>query len=110
MLLSQPVVSRFREEVQERLREPVTVKLEDSRQPVLWVNAPSFQGQWLRVPMEFFRDYDRYLLLGWGVTVPLLAIIGGLLIARGLNLPLRRLARVALKVGRGEAVLSLIHI
>ena len=54
--------------------------------------------------MEFFRDYDRYLLLGWGVTVPLLAIIGGLLIARGLNLPLRRLARVALKVGRGEAV------
>lgn len=83
VLLSQPVVSRFREEVQERLREPVTVKLEDSRQPVLWVNAPSFQGQWLRVPMEFFRDYDRYLLLGWGVTVPLLAIIGGLLIARG---------------------------
>jgi len=36
--------------------------------------------------------------------VPLLAIIGGLLIARGLNLPLRRLAKVALKVGRGEAV------
>jgi two-component system osmolarity sensor histidine kinase EnvZ len=104
VLLSQPVVSRFREEVQERLREPVTVRLEDSRQPVLWVSAPSFQKQWLRVPMEFFRDYDRYLLLGWGVTVPLLAIIGGLLIARGLNLPLRRLARVALKVGRGEAV------
>ena len=104
VLLSQPVVSRFREEVQERLREPVTVRLEDSRQPVLWVSAPSFQKQWLRVPMEFFRDYDRYLLLGWGGTVPLLAIIGGLLIARGLNLPLRRLARVALKVGRGEAV------
>ena len=104
VLLSQPVVSRFREELEERLDEPVTVRLEDSRQPVLWVSAPSFGGQWLRVPMEFFRDYDRYLLLGWGVTVPLLAIIGGLLIARGLNLPLRRLARVALKVGRGEAV------
>lgn len=104
MLLSQPVVSRFREELEERLNETVTVRLEDSRQPVLWVSAPSFEGRWLRVPMEFFRDYDRYLLLGWGVTVPLLAIIGGLLIARGLNLPLRRLARVALKVGRGEAV------
>ena len=104
MLLSQPVVSRFREELEERLNETVTVRLEDSRQPVLCVSAPSFEGRWLRVPMEFFRDYDRYLLLGWGVTVPLLAIIGGLLIARGLNLPLRRLARVALKVGRGEAV------
>ena len=104
MLLSQPVVSRFREELEDRLNETVTVRLEDSRQPVLWVSAPSFEGRWLRVPMEFFRDYDRYLLLGWGVTVPLLAIIGGLLIARGLNLPLRRLARVALKVGRGEAV------
>ncbi len=100
MLLSQPVVSRFQEELEQMLMEPVTVRLESNRQPVLWVNAPSFQGNWLRVPMEFFRDYDRYLLLGWGVTVPLLAIIGGLLIARGLNLPLRRLARVALKVGR----------
>ncbi|MZR62767.1 ATP-binding protein [Alcanivorax sp. DP30] len=104
MLLSLPVVSRFKEELEQMLDEPVTVRLEDNRQPVLWVSAPSFQGNWLRVPMEFFRDYDRYLLLGWGVTVPLLAIIGGLLIARGLNLPLRRLARVALKVGRGEAV------
>ncbi len=36
--------------------------------------------------------------------MPLLAVIGGLLIARSLNRPLRRLARVALKVGRGEAV------
>ena len=104
MLLSRPVVGRFQEELESMLEEPVTVRLGDSRQPVLWVNAPSFGKQWVRVPMAFFRDYDRYLLLGWGVTVPLLAIIGGLLIARGLNLPLRRLAKVALKVGRGEAV------
>ncbi len=104
MLLSRPVVGRFQEELEGMLEEPVTVRLEDNRQPVLWVNAPSFGEQWVRVPMAFFRDYDRYLLLGWGVTVPLLAIIGGLLIARGLNLPLRRLAKVALKVGRGEAV------
>ncbi|EKF74735.1 osmolarity sensor protein EnvZ [Alcanivorax hongdengensis A-11-3] len=104
LLVARPVVERFREEVQELLSEPVTVRVEDNREPTLWVTAPSFQQHWLRVPMAFFRDYDRYLLLGWGVAVPLLSIIGGLLIARGLNLPLRRLARVALKVGRGEAV------
>src|SRR5690606_26675162 len=102
LVLSRPVMERFRQELSERLGEDATVRLEDARQPVLWVTAPSFQGGWLRVPMSFFRDYDRYLLLGWGVTVPLLAVIGGLLIARSLNRPLRRLARVALKVGRGE--------
>ncbi|MDX1803783.1 MAG: ATP-binding protein [Alcanivorax sp.] len=104
LMVARPVVERFREEVQMMLSQPVQVRVEDSREPVLWVTAPSFRGHWLRVPMAFFRDYDRYLLLGWGVAVPLLSIIGGLLIARGLNLPLRRLARVALKVGRGEAV------
>ena len=101
LILSRPVVERFRDEVSELLGEAATVRLEDERQPVLWVTAPSFGDRWLRVPMAFFRDYDRYLLLGWGVTVPLLAVIGGLLIARSLNRPLRRLARVALKVGRG---------
>lgn len=104
VILSRPVVEQFRDEVSRLLGEPAEVRLEAARQPVLWVTAPSFQGRWLRVPMAFFRDYDRYLLLGWGVTVPLLAVIGGLLIARSLNRPLRRLARVALKVGRGDAV------
>lgn len=104
LILSRVVVGQFRNEVSELLDEPARVRLEDARQPILWVTAPSFQGRWLRVPMAFFRDYDRYLLLGWGVTVPLLAVIGGLLIARSLNRPLKRLARVALKVGRGDAV------
>ena len=54
--------------------------------------------------MTFFRDYDRYLLVGWGLTVPLFAIIAGLLIARGLNRPLKRLEQVALVVGRGDPV------
>src|SRR5690606_6006603 len=74
LVLSRPVMERFRQELSERLGEDATVRLEDARQPVLWVTAPSFQGGWLRVPMSFFRDYDRYLLLGWGVTVPLLAV------------------------------------
>ena len=104
MTLSRVVVEQFRAEISRLLDEPATVWLEESRQPILWVTAPSFKGHWLRVPMAFFRDYDRYLLLGWGVTVPLLALIGGLLIARSLNRPLKRLARVALKVGRGDAV------
>lgn len=102
--LSRPVVERFRDEVEELLGEPVQLRIEDDRNLVLWVTAPSFEGDWLRVPMNFFRDYDRYLFLGWGVAIPLLAIIGGLLIARGLNRPLKRLERVAGVVGRGEPV------
>ena len=103
-LLSRPVVSRFDREVEKLLEEPAEVRLAGESKPVLWVTAESFQGRWVRVPMTFFRDYDRYLLLGWGVTIPLLAIAAGLLIARGLNRPLKRLERAAAFVGRGEPV------
>ncbi len=103
-LLSRPVVSRFDREVERLLDEPARVRLAGESKPVLWVTAESFDGRWVRVPMTFFRDYDRYLLLGWGVTIPLLSIAAGLLIARGLNRPLKRLERAAAFVGRGEPV------
>ena len=102
--ITRPVVGSFRGEIQRALEETVFVRFEDSRRPVIWITAASFDGQWLRVPMTFFRDYDRYLLVGWGVTVPLFAIISALLIARGLNRPLKRLEQVALVVGRGDPV------
>ena len=102
--ITRPVVGSFRGEIQRQLEETVFVRFEDSRRPVIWVTAASFNGKWLRVPMTFFRDYDRYLLVGWGLTVPLFAIIAGLLIARGLNRPLKRLEQVALVVGRGDPV------
>lgn len=103
-LLSGPVVDRFQEELEERLGEQTDVLLEEDRKPILWVSAPSFGPRWVRVPMNFFRDYDRYVLLSWGVTAPLLAMIAGLVIARGLNRPLKELAQVARIVGRGEPV------
>lgn len=105
--LSRSVVDRFQEEVQDRLGEPVTVLLEDDRKPILWVTAKSFNGRWLRVPMNFFRDYDRYVLLSWGVTAPILALIAGLLIARGLSRPLKQLEKLAATIGRGEPVTAL---
>jgi len=99
-----PIVNSFRKEVEEHLNEPISVRFEDSRRPVLWINGPSFEEQWMRVPMAFFRDYDRYLIIGWGVAVPLFAILAGLFLARGLNRPLKRLEKVAMVVGRGDAV------
>ena len=105
--IARPVVDRFRLEVEELLNEPVIVRMEESKSPVLWVSAQSFSDQWIRVPMKFFRHYDRYLLIGWGVTVPLFALLAGVFIARGLTDPLRKLARVAGIVGRGEPVPAL---
>jgi two-component system osmolarity sensor histidine kinase EnvZ len=105
--LSRQVVVHFHDAVESLLKEPVDVRYEDSRPPVLWVSAPSFNGHWLRVPMDFFRDYDRYLLLAWGVTAPLLAIVGGLLIASGLTRSLRRLRNMARRVARGEQVAAI---
>lgn len=105
--IARPVVDRFRLEVEELINEPVIVRMEESKSPVLWVTAQSFNDQWIRVPMKFFRHYDRYLLIGWGVTVPLFALLAGVFIARGLTDPLRKLARVAGIVGRGEPVPAL---
>lgn len=102
--ISRSVMSRFQKELEHELGEPVVLRLEDSRTPTLWVSAARFNGSWLRVPMNFFRHYDRYLMIGWGVTVPLLALLTGVLIARGITGPLRKLARVAQVVGRGEPV------
>jgi len=99
-----PIVNNFREEVEGHLGEPIQVRFEDSRRPVLWLNGPSFEGQWMRVPMTFFRDYDRYLVVGWGVAIPLFAILAGLFLARGLNRPLKKLEKVAMVVGRGDMV------
>src|SRR5699024_2334427 len=99
-----PIVNNFREEVEGTLGEPIQVRFEDSRRPVLWLNGPSFEGQWMRVPMTFFRDYDRYLVVGWGVAIPLFAILAGLFLARGLNRPLKKLEKVAMVVGRGDMV------
>lgn len=99
-----PVVRSFRKELEKIVDEPITVRFEDMRRPVLWISAPSFEGQWMSVPMTFFRDYDRYLMVGWGVAVPLFAILAGLLIARGLNRPLKRLEQVAMVVARGDLV------
>ncbi len=101
-LFAGPVVDRFRKEMEELMDEPVEVRYEEGRTPILWINAPSLGEHWLRVPMNFFRHYDRYLLIGWGVTMPFFAVLGALLIARGLNRPLKRLERRVARLGRED--------
>ena len=101
-LFAGPVVERFQREMERVTDEPARVRYEEGRTPVLWVNVPSFGDEWMRVPMDFFRHYDRYLLIGWGVTVPLFALLGGLLIARGMNRPLKRLERLVASLGRDD--------
>lgn len=96
------VVDRFQREMERLTDEPAQVRYEEGKMPVLWVNLPSFGNEWMRVPMGFFRHYDRYLLIGWGVTVPLFALLGGLLIARGMNRPLKRLEKLVASLGRDD--------
>ena len=99
-LFAGPVVERFRREMEDLMDESVEVRYEEGRTPVLWVTAPSLEEQWLRVPMNFFRHYDRYLLIGWGLTIPFFTVLGALLIGRGLNRPLKRLERRVAALGR----------
>lgn len=96
------LVEYYRGLVQDALGEPVTVRFVYQATPTVWINAPSFNGGWLKVPLHFFRHHDRYLVFTWGVAIPLLAIFSSILLGRQLSRPLKRLEQLARRIGRGD--------
>ena len=97
------VVEAYAQEVADGLGEPVEVRLELRKSPVVWVHAESFGDTWLVVPWRFLRQYDRYVVIGYTIVFPLLALIAALIVSTHLNRHLRRLSEAARRVGTGEA-------
>lgn len=98
------VVEAYAQEVADHLGEPVEVRLELRKSPVVWVHAASFGEDWLVVPWRFLRQYDRYVIIGYTIVFPVLALFAALFVSTHLNRHLRRLSDAARGVGRGEGV------
>ncbi|MFP5505596.1 MAG: ATP-binding protein [Gammaproteobacteria bacterium] len=97
------VVEAYAQEVADQLGEPVEVRLEFRKSPVVWVHAASFGDTWLVVPWRFLRQYDRYVIIGYTIVFPVLALLAALFVSTHLNRHLRRLSEAARRVGEGEA-------
>lgn len=95
------VVETYAQEVATHLGEPVEVRLEFRKSPVVWVHAESFGEDWLVVPWRFMRQYDRYVIIGYTIVFPVLALFAALFVSTHLNRHLRRLSDAARHVGEG---------
>lgn len=98
------VVQAYAQQVADELREPVEVRLEFRKSPVVWVHAPSFGDTWLVVPWKFLRQYDRFVIIAYAIVNPILSLAAAFLISSQLNRHLRKLSNAAQRVGRGEGL------
>jgi two-component system osmolarity sensor histidine kinase EnvZ len=98
------VVRAYAQQVADDLREPVEVRLEFRKSPVVWVHAPSFGNTWLVVPWKFLRQYDRYVIIAYAIVNPILSVLAAFLISSQLNRHLRKLSAAAQRVGSGDGL------
>ncbi len=89
-------------QLSQELNEPVQVYFKFKPQPVFWIHVPSLKDVWVREPLLFFAQYNAWLIIGWIIGVPLLALIAIIIMVRQLNRPLKRLQLAALRVGKGQ--------
>lgn len=98
------VVRAYAKQVAHELQEPVEVRLEFRKSPVIWVHAPSFGETWLVVPWKFLRQYDRFIIIAYAIINPILSIFAALIISSQLNRHLRKLSSAAKRVGQGDGL------
>ncbi len=91
----------YARQLSEQLHEPVRVFFVFKPVPVLWLHLPSMRGVWVREPLPYFANYNPFVIIAWGLGVPLLTIVAIVVLVRQLNRPLKRLEQAALRVARG---------
>ncbi|SPL71941.1 ATP-binding protein [Acinetobacter stercoris] len=73
----------------------VTVYFKFKPSPMIWIQTPEMQGNWVREPLKTYANYSPELVFGWLLGVPVLCFIIILTLVRQLNRPLRRLQNAA---------------
>ncbi len=92
----------YARQLSHQLHETVRVFFVFKPIPVLWIAVPSLVGVWVREPLTYFADYNPFVIIAWGLGVPLLTLLAIVVLVRQLNRPLQRLEQAALRVARGE--------
>ncbi len=91
----------YAQQLAEQLHEPVRVFFVFKPVPVLWIYMPSLKDVWVREPLPYFAHYNPFVIIAWGIGVPLLTLVAIVVLVRQLNRPLKRLEQAALRVARG---------
>ena len=105
-VVDKPVVELFtnvyERQLSHELDETVNVYFKFKPTPVAWISVPSIPGAWIREPLNFFAQYNSFIIIAWVLGVPILTIFAVVTLVRQLNRPLKRLQLAALRVGKGQ--------
>jgi two-component system, OmpR family, osmolarity sensor histidine kinase EnvZ len=100
----QPIVRLLMKEVQQRLAPGESLVLQVKPERALWASLVTKTGEryWVVIALDRLRIEGAIGLLLPLVLITALSILGGLLMHRSINRPLRELQTVASAVGRGD--------
>lgn len=98
-----PELRMMVEKVRHRLGDDTRFAAQRNGVEALWVSFYiGSEEYWVALPRERIEHPVSQVLLVWGGSVLLLALLGAYFIARQVAQPLKRLARAAREVGQGE--------
>ena len=75
--------------------EKVTVYFKFKPIPLIWIQTPEMNGNWVREPLKTYTNYSVELIASWLFGVPILSSAIILTLVRQMNRPLRRLQNAA---------------
>ena len=101
-----PYSEIFQRQMQAELGPDTEVRVRVHSPPALWVHAPAFGDDWLRVPMypHPLRGQRIWSVLGWFLGIGLLSTAAAWIFVRQLSAPLKRLVFAARQIGQGRSV------
>jgi two-component system, OmpR family, osmolarity sensor histidine kinase EnvZ len=100
----QPIVRLLMKEIQQRLAPGESLVLQVLPERALWVSLVTKTGElyWVVIALDRLRIEGAIGLLLPFALITVLSILGGLMMHRSINRPLRELQTVASAVGRGD--------
>lgn len=92
----------FSEQLSAELPAPAEVRISQTENFIFWVKPDTAIDLWVKVPLAGLDETDFPLLTFYLLMIGALSVLGGWVLARRLNRPLKKLQQAALQVGRGE--------
>lgn len=92
----------FGERLRERLGNQAGYRVQQDEEVVLWASTGTDADYWLGLPMREVTGGTLGILWFWIAMTLILSVVGAALLAHSLTAPLRSLADLVTRIGRGE--------
>ncbi len=89
------------EEMSVLLGGPAEVRISQGNEFLFWIRAPQAPHLWVKIPLEGMKQGNFSPLMFFLFVIGVLTVMGGWLLVRQLNRPLKSLQQAAEDVGRG---------